>query len=174
MKPKAIDKELWDAVYKTYIDDQYKLGTRELLEQKSPAALEEMTAVMMETIRKGMWKATPEQTRELARLHAATVAKHGASQSTFVTGNEKLRAFIDAKLDAQQRQAYRAQMKSARQRDDNAKAGKGTVMEKQELTSEQVKQRQQFINGAITFAVTLVALVVIGWWLRRRRRQIGG
>ena len=47
-------------------------------------------------------------------------------------------------------------------------------MEKQELTSEQVKQRQQFINGAITFAVTLVALVVIGWWLRRRRRQIGG
>lgn len=174
MKPKAIDKELWDAVYKTYIDDQYKLGTREFLEQKSPAALEEMTAVMMETIRKGMWKATPEQTWELARLHAATVAKHGASQSTFVTGNEKLRAFIDAKLDAQQRQAYRAQMKSARQRDDNAKAGKGTVMEKQELTSEQVKQRQQFINGAITFAVTLVALVVIGWWLRRRRRQIGG
>ena len=163
MKPKAIDKELWDAVYKTYINDQYKLGTREFLEQKSPAALEEMTAVMMETIRKGMWKATPEQTRELARLHAATVAKYGASQSSFVTGNQKLRTFIDSKLDAGQRQAYRSRMESARQRDDKAKVEKGTVMEKQELTSEQVKQRRQLINGAITFAVTIVALVAIGW-----------
>lgn len=174
MKPKAIDKELWDGIYKTFIDDQYKLGTREFLEQKSPAALEEMTAVMLETIRKGMWKATPEQTQELARLHAATVEKYGASESPFVTGNEKLRAFIDSKLDAQQQQTYRNQMESAQQRDNQAKAEKGTVLEKQELTSEQVKQRQQLINGAIIVVVTLVALVGIGWWVRRRRKQMEG
>ena len=174
MKPKAIDKELWDGIYKTFIDDQYKLGTREFLEQKSSAALEEMTAVMLETIRKGMWKATPEQTQELARLHAATVEKYGASESPFVTRNEKLRAFIDSKLDAQQQQTYRNQMESAQQRDNQAKAEKGTVLEKQELTSEQVKQRQQLINGAIIVVVTLVALVGIGWWVRRRRKQMEG
>ena len=56
MKPKAIDKELWDDIYRVYVQDKYKLGTKTFFEQKNPAALQQITAVMLETVRKGMWE----------------------------------------------------------------------------------------------------------------------
>ena len=59
MKPKAIDKEMWDEIYNVYVKDKYHLGTKEFFDKQNPAALMEMTAVMMESARKGMWKATP-------------------------------------------------------------------------------------------------------------------
>ena len=34
MKPKAIDKELWDDIYRVYVQDKYKLGTKTFFEQK--------------------------------------------------------------------------------------------------------------------------------------------
>ena len=57
MKPKAIDKEMWDEIYNVYVKDKFGLGLHEYFEQQNPAAWEEMTAVMLETVRKGMWKA---------------------------------------------------------------------------------------------------------------------
>lgn len=56
MKPKAIDKEMWDEIYNVYVKDKYHLGTKEFFDKQNPAALMEMTAVMMESARKGMWK----------------------------------------------------------------------------------------------------------------------
>ncbi len=41
MKPKAIDKELWDDIYRVYVQDKYKLGTKTFFEQKNPAALQQ-------------------------------------------------------------------------------------------------------------------------------------
>ena len=60
MKPKAIDKEMWDEIYNVYVKDKYHLGTKEFFDKQNPAALMEMTAVMMESARKGMWKAAEE------------------------------------------------------------------------------------------------------------------
>ena len=62
MKPEAIDDELWDRIYDVYVKDSYDLGIKEYFENSNPAALEEMTAVMLETARKGMWNASQEQT----------------------------------------------------------------------------------------------------------------
>lgn len=52
MKPKAVDKELWDEIYNIYVKDKFGLGLQAYFEKQNPAALEEITAVMMETARK--------------------------------------------------------------------------------------------------------------------------
>lgn len=56
-KPDVIDKEMWDRIYDVYVQDSYGLGTEQFFRQQNPAALQEITAVMLETARKGMWKA---------------------------------------------------------------------------------------------------------------------
>ena len=61
MKPSVIDNEMWDEIYNVYVKDKFNLGVQDFFEQQSPAALQEITAVMMETARKGMWKATEQQ-----------------------------------------------------------------------------------------------------------------
>ena len=62
MKLAAIDKEMWDEIYNVYVKDKFELGVQKYFETQNPAALEEITAVMMETIRKGMWQATEQTT----------------------------------------------------------------------------------------------------------------
>lgn len=52
---------MWDEIYNVYVKDKFNLGVQDFFEKQSPAALQEITAVMMETARKGMWKATDQQ-----------------------------------------------------------------------------------------------------------------
>ena len=70
MKPKAIDKEMWDEIYNVYVKDKYHLGTKEFFDKQNPAALMEMTAVMMESARKGMWKAPSDEREAVFRVSA--------------------------------------------------------------------------------------------------------
>ena len=56
-----------------------------------------MTAVMMETIRKGMWQASGQQIADIAKLHTDLVNKYKPSCSGFVCDNAKLRQFIASK-----------------------------------------------------------------------------
>ena len=100
MKPKAIDREMWDEIYNVYVKDKYHLGTKEFFDKQHPAALMEMTAVMMESARKGMWKSTPQQLKDIAKLHTETVNKYKPSCSGFVCDNAKLRNYIASKTDA--------------------------------------------------------------------------
>jgi cobaltochelatase CobN len=94
MKPDMLQDHLWEEYKKVFIDDVHKLNMREYFEKKNPYALQEMTAVMLETIRKDLWKASPETIAELAKVHAELVSKHGPGCSGFVCNNLKLRDFI--------------------------------------------------------------------------------
>lgn len=71
---------------------------KEFFETQSPAALEEMTAIMLESARKGLWKASAEQVAELAKLHTETVNKYRPSCSGFVCDNAKLREYIASQV----------------------------------------------------------------------------
>lgn len=71
MKPDAIDDELWDGICDTYVADCNGLGIREHMESVNPAALEEMTRVMLEAARRGMWSASPGRMAALERVHAS-------------------------------------------------------------------------------------------------------
>ena len=132
MKTAAIDKELWDNIYNVYVKDELNLGVKKYFEQQNPAALEEMTAVMLESARKGLWKASEEQVAELSKLHTEIVNNYRPSCSGFVCDNAKLRDYIASKADAPTAAQYKENISKIRE----AKASgndKGVVMKKEEM-----------------------------------------
>ncbi len=115
MKPAEIDDELWDEHHDVLVRDRHDLGLREHFEDTSPASLQEITAVMLETVRKGMWDASEEQVEELVDLHTELVRDHGAGCSGFVCDNAKLQDFIANKADPALREPYEAAIEQARE-----------------------------------------------------------
>ena len=82
-KPEVIDDAMWNQIYDVYVTDSYKLGTEDFFKQQNPAALQEITAVMLETARKGMWEASEQQISTLANLHTDLVKEFGSAGSGF-------------------------------------------------------------------------------------------
>ena len=172
MKPKAIDKEMWDEIYNVYVKDKYNLGTKEFFDKQNPAALMEMTAVMMESARKGMWKATPQQLADIAKLHTETVNKYKPSCSGFVCDNQKLRYYIASKTDAASAKEYQQNVEQIRDA-QAAKAGndKGMVMKKETLSSE-TEKTTTMVSGIVVGGLVIVAFVALALYMRRRRKQM--
>lgn len=170
MKPAAIDKELWDNIYNVYVKDEFNLGVKDFFETQNPAALEEMTAVMLETIRKGMWKASAEQTAELAKLHTEIVNKYRPSCSGFVCDNAKLREYIASKSDAQTAAQYKKSISKIREAQVSGDT-KGMVMKKEEMNQILDEQKNTLSNIAVGAAV-LIAVLALVIFIRRRRKNI--
>lgn len=172
MKPKAIDKEMWDEIYNVYVKDKYHLGTKEFFDKQNPAALMEMTAVMMESARKGMWKATPQQLKDIAKLHTETVNKYKPSCSGFVCDNAKLRNYIASKTDAASAKEYQQNVEQIR---DAAAAknssDKGMVMKKETL-NEEAQKTTTVVSGIVVGVIVIVAFVLLAILIRRRRKNM--
>ena len=169
MKPAAIDKELWDNIYNVYVKDELNLGVKKYFEQQNPAALEEMTAVMLESARKGLWKASEEQVAELSKLHTEIVNNYRPSCSGFVCDNAKLRDYIASKADAPTAAQYKENISKIRE----AKASgndKGVVMKKEEMNQTTEEQTNTLSNVAVGIAVIIVLLALI-LFVRKRRKS---
>lgn len=171
MKPKAIDKEMWDEIYNVYVKDKYHLGTKEFFDKQNPAALMEMTAVMMESARKGMWKATPQQLKDIAKLHTETVNKYKPSCSGFVCDNAKLRNYIASKTDAASAKEYQQNVEQIRDAEAAKKSNdKGMVMKKETL-NEDAQKTTTVVSGIVVGVIVIVAFVMLAILIRRRRSQ---
>lgn len=170
MKPDVIDDELWNDIYDTYVRDKNGLGMEKYFSETNPAALQEMTAVMLETIRKGMWDASDEQTKTLADLHARMVEKHGAACSGFVCDNSRLRDFIKSNIPKESAAAYDASVASVRA--ENIQDGNnGQVMKREELNkTESTTNRINGLTVALSVAAALIIMVAV---IRRRRKNAG-
>lgn len=172
MKPKAIDKEMWDEIYNVYVKDKYHLGTKEFFDKQNPAALMEMTAVMMESARKGMWKATPQQLKDIAKLHTETVNKYKPSCSGFVCDNAKLRNYIASKTDAASAKEYQQNVEQIRDAEAAKNSSdKGMVMKKETL-NEDAQKITTVVSGIVVGVIVIVAFVVLAVYLRRRRKMM--
>lgn len=172
MKPKAIDKEMWDEIYNVYVKDKYHLGTKEFFDKQNPAALMEMTAVMMESARKGMWKATPQQLRDIAKLHTETVNKYKPSCSGFVCNNAKLRNYIASKADAASAKEYQQNVEQIRDAEAAKNSGdKGMVMKKETL-NEEAQKTTTVVSGIVVGVIVIVAFVLLAVLIRRRRKNM--
>ena len=172
MKPKAIDKEMWDEIYNVYVKDKYHLGTKEFFDKQNPAALMEMTAVMMESARKGMWKATPQQLKDIAKLHTETVNKYKPSCSGFVCDNAKLRNYIASKTDAASAKEYQQNVEQIRDAEAAKNSSdKGMVMKKETL-NEEAQKTTTAVSGIVVGVIVIVAFVVLAVYLRRRRKMM--
>ena len=168
MKPDVVDNELWDEIYDVYVRDKFDLGVRGYFERQNPAALEEISSVMLETARKGMWRASDEQLAALAALHTELVDKHGPSCSGFVCDNAKLHEFIASKSTPETARNYQRQIREVREASLDAK--EGTVLKREELASS---DRTVSIVSNTVVAVLVVgiiaALVIV---VRRRRKKM--
>lgn len=172
MKPKAIDKEMWDEIYNVYVKDKYHLGTKEFFDKQNPAALMEMTAVMMESARKGMWKATPQQLKDIAKLHTETVNKYKPSCSGFVCNNAKLRNYIASKTDAASAKEYQQNVEQIRDAEAAKNSSdKGMVMKKETL-NEDAQQTTTVVSGIVVGVIVIVAFVLLAVLIRRRRKNM--
>lgn len=168
MKPEVVDNELWNDIYDVYVKDKFGLGIQKYFEQQNPAALEEMTAVMLETARKGMWKASGQQIADLAKLHTGLVNEYRPSCSGFVCDNAKLRDFIAAKTDPATAAQYKESISAVREaalRDD-----KGMVMKKEELNPQAEHQKTK-VAAPWVAAALIVALAGQALLVRNRRKN---
>lgn len=170
MKPNVIDDEMWNKIYDVYVKDEFNLGTEKFFRNKNPYALQEISAVMMETARKGMWKATDQQLTAVANLHTELVKDYGFSGSGFVGNNTKLQNFIAQNVNQQNATAYKSQIKKtqvASSQSDNV--GNGMVLSKQEMTQQQDGE-QNSLNGILIVSIVLVAFIVLLILLKRRKK----
>ena len=168
MKPDAIDNELWDEIYNVYVQDKFSLGVQDYFEQQNPAALEEMTAVMMETARKGMWNASAEQLKAIAELHTALVDKYKPSCSEFVCNNAKLREFIASKTAPEVANKYERNIRNIREA--SLSEDRSMVLKREEM-NESDKTRT-IVSNTVVAVIVLVAITALVWTVRRRRKKM--
>ncbi len=163
MKSDLIDNELWDKLYEVYIKDIYQLEVHKFFEAKNPEALQEISAVMLETARKGMWTTKPETIKEIADLHSKLVNKYGASGSYF-TDNDKLQQFIKSNIsNAEQAKQYDQQIKAINELDDDA-----IVLEKDNKPT--VKPKISHNKNILFIVLTLIVLILLAVILKARRK----
>lgn len=142
MKSSAIDEELWDNLNEVYIDDIYDLGMEAYFREKNPYALQEMTAVMLEVVRKGYWKPDDEVIRKIANMHAQFVKDYEAGCSGFVCNNAKLREMIAAQLDPELRESFLEEIEAVRTA-TTKEVVKGVELKKEENTKQDQKTHRQ-------------------------------
>lgn len=168
MKPEAIDGQLWDEIYNVYIEDSFNLGVRDFLEAKSPSSLETITTTMLETARKGMWKASESQIATLSGLHSQLIANYNLSSSS-VLSNDKLKDFISRNLDSESAAKYNDNLSSVTEAAD---AADGIVMKKETLHKETASGRTVVSNIVVVLIVLGISGLLL-WMVYKRRRQMG-
>lgn len=90
----------WERVTDVYVRDTHDLGLRQWFENENPHAFQDVTATLLETIRKDYWQAAPETALEIAAAYAESVARHGIGGGPQAGGNEKLETFVSEQLAA--------------------------------------------------------------------------
>lgn len=166
MKPDVIDHQLWDDIYSVYVDDKFDLGIHQYFERQNPAALQEITAVMLETARKGMWQATDVQLQNLAQLHQQLVEKYRPSCSGTVCDNGHLRQFIASNLKPETAARYRSDID--RIRHASVSSGKSTVLKRQSMSA--LDETTTEVSNIAVVVIVVIALVVIVILLRTRQK----
>ena len=176
MKPSAIDQHIWNKYYDVYVEDAYDLGLEKTFSEKNPYALQEMTAVMLESARKGMWHATDVQLREVAELHTRLVSEHAAGCSGFICDNAKLRDFIASKVDKEAAESYNKNIDAARQIQLEEQNENNVVLQKEEQQPERRREAQREEtapgrNGTVYWIAGILLGLVIVWLIVRRKQD---
>ena len=169
MKPDAVDDRIWNEIYDVYIEDSYGLGVREHFENVNPAALEEMTAVMLESARKGLWNASDAQISNLAVTHTELIEEFAPSCSGFVCDNQQLQDFISSNAGKDRAGGYKASIRNIREVSPGV--SDGTVLKKE--TTETGPENRKAVIGNALIAVLVIALLVGGGLVIRHRRKSG-
>ena len=170
MKPAAIDDALWNELYDVYVDDRYDIGIEDFFRRENPYALQEMTAVMLETVRKGYWEASARQVEVLAELHTRLVEEFEAGCSGFVCDNAALASFIAEQAPPDLAASYLNELQRALTSSVELTEASVVLAEQDAETrpdapaSQPPARRLAYLGAAIVAGLLVIALIV----LRRR------
>ena len=89
-----IDDNMWQQSFEVYVQDKHELGMEAFFDDNSPHAFQDMSARMLETIRKDYWQADPETLKELLGAYIESVKKHGISCTEVSCGNPRLMEYV--------------------------------------------------------------------------------
>lgn len=170
MKPSAIDNELWDKMHKVYVQDEYEIGVKSFFERENPYALQEVTAVMLETIRKGYWKPDPKVIKEISELHVELVNKHTAACSGFVCDNAKLKDFISKNISDEADKQYQEQISSVRETSGEKQKTKKNI-ELKKIEKEKTLKELITDNKTVSYMVLALFLLLIGAFIFGRFKR---
>lgn len=169
VQPSSIDASLWEETYRVYIEDKNKLGLREYFEKQSPYALQDITAIMLETIRKELWKASPEIIENLTKIHAEFVAEHGAGCSYDTCANSKLHQFIGNHLTEELQSKYQNSLNTALQSTQPLPEIEGIELEKKTTKIADEQEQKDFSFGIIlAIFLTTTVILTMGIFIGRR------
>jgi cobaltochelatase CobN len=90
----TVTDEMWKESFDVYVQDKHNLGMKEFFEEKSPFAYQDITARMVETVRKGYWKADAATQKKLLEEYVASVNEHGVGCAEHTCGNPRLQKFV--------------------------------------------------------------------------------
>ena len=85
---------MWKETFDVYVEDKHKLGMKEFFEKNSPFAYQDMTARMVETVRKGYWKADAATQKKLLEEYVDSVNRHGVGCAEHTCGNPRLQKYV--------------------------------------------------------------------------------
>ena len=168
MKPNAIDDALWNNLHEVYINDKLDINVKAFFERENPYALQEMTAVMLETIRKGYWEASADQIHSLTEMHTELISKHQAGCSGFVCDNDKLQAFITENLSPESRLEYEAALKAVQEIPTNEES---MVLEKEKLSESNTKENDEINSNIIVLSLVGLLFILIVLLIIKRKKQ---
>lgn len=161
-RPSALDEKIHDEIYDMYIADKENLGIREFFEKVNPAAYQEISGTLLESARKGYWKASPQQISSLSNLMADMTQKYGAPCTEFVCANDKLQDFVAENLSADKSAQFKADMNLAL----NTPNGNEVVLRDSKLQNRHV----QLAAKSIWILISVIALALIVTFVTLRSR----
>ena len=176
MKPDMLEDHLWLAYKETYVDDKLNLNMRDYFEKNNPAALQEMTGIMLEAVRKDFWKADADTVRQLAKTHAELMQKFDLPP----TQNEKLREMIRKNLqDPELRKAYERQIAKMQERQRRAAEARkkadevaGRKLKAQTIESPESGRGRSRSAWMIIAGIAVLAALAIFLGNRRRKNTL--
>jgi len=88
--PNAVRDDQWQEFHDVYLRDKLALGTREWFEDKNPRALAQIAERMLESNRKGYWRADAQTLKELVEAVEDAMRRHD-----FRPMNDRVLPFVD-------------------------------------------------------------------------------
>ncbi|MDE6549532.1 MAG: cobaltochelatase subunit CobN, partial [Muribaculaceae bacterium] len=166
-RPEALNDKIYDDLYDVYVEDIHGLGVKDYFERVNPAALQEMTATMMESARKGFWNPADKQLSAIAGLHADVTAEHGAPCTEFVCGNKKLQEYISSRLDSKTAERYEKEIAEALAESSGSKRLKA---ESKGFLSDKINETSSDYLATVIVGALLI-IVVLAITVRRKERK---
>ena len=92
--PETVDDAMWQESFEVYVEDKHDLDLKAFFDANSPFAYQDMTARMVETIRKHYWNADDATTERLLREYVGSVATYGVGCAGHTCGNPRLLQYV--------------------------------------------------------------------------------